>query len=403
MLLPGGADWSPRRTDLLAAGGRIAAIGPGLAGPDGAEVLDGAALLLMPAFVNAHTHSPEALARGRAPRARLDAWLTAAYGAGEDALPPDAIAAAIRASAHDAIRSGAVSVTDHFRQIPPNAEAVRAAAEAWRGTGLSARVAVMMRDRASPPGTTPPPGADVLLPLADALLRDPPPGVEIGLGPSAPQRCTDALLAGLAETARRHGAFLHLHCCETAKDAADCRVLYGRSAIAQLAALGVLGPRTELAHCVHVDDADLDLLAATGSVMVHNPVANLRLGSGIAPVARALRRGVRLAIGTDGAGSNDSQDMQEAAKLAFLLPRAALGEEEWPEHGPVLAAATGHAVLATGARADILAFDLAAPAFAGARPAELAPRVLLAARPHDIRHLLASGRFLLRDGTLIVP
>ena len=399
-LLPGGDDWSPRPgLDLHLEAGRVAALGAGLPVPPGAHVLEATHLLLLPAFRNAHTHSPEALVRGRAPLARLEHWLGAAYGDGADAMDLPTLRRAVIASAVDTVRGGAAEVTDHLRQIPQRPEAVAAASRAWAGTGLSARIAVMLRDRAMPHGLEAP-SLHALLDLAAACLAGAQERVAVGLGPSAPQRCSDALLTGLHRLAREAGSFLHLHLCETAEDAAACRALYGRSAVSHLHALGLLGPGTELAHCVHVEEEDLAILAGTGAVMIHNPLANLRLGSGIAPVARALAKGVRVRLGSDGAASNDSQSMLEAAKMALLLPRAARPQSEWPRPEKVLAMATAGAMLAPGEAADLLAFDLRAPAFAGARPEELAPRLLLAAREADIVHLIAAGRFLIEDRRL---
>ncbi len=396
-LLPGGSDWTPRRADLAIVDGRIAP-----AAPEGAEIVEAGRLLLLPAFVNAHTHSPESLARGRAPMARLDEWLAACYGDGQDALDEAGIRRAILLTAAENIRGGAVAVTDHFRQIPLSVPAVRAAAAAWAETGLRVRLAAMLRDLVSPSADVVPDTATALA-FAKELVKDPPPGVALGLGPSAPQRCSDALMAGVAELARAHGAFLHLHLCETALDAERCRTRFGRAPVAHLESLGLSGPDVEYAHCVHLGDEELDRMAASGTRFVHNPVANLRLGSGIAPVARALARGVAVAVGTDGAGSNDTQDMLEAAKLACLLPRAGRPDAEWPTPEAALAAATGGAVLAPGAGADLIAVALDAPAFAAARPAELAARLLFGARPADIRHVVGGGAFLMRDGALTSP
>ena len=204
----------------------------------------------------------------------------------------------------------------------------------------------------------------------------------------------------MADLAREFGCFVHLHLCETAQDAQRCRDRFGSHPVVALAALGLAGPHVEYAHCVHLVDEELDLMAAAGTLFVHNPMANLRLGSGIAPVARAAARGVRIRIGTDGAGSNDTQDMLEAAKLALLLPRVGRPDEEWPTPEAILRMATGDARLAPGARADILALDLRAPAFVNARPEEFPARLLMAARPRDITHVLADGQFLLRQGAL---
>ncbi len=398
-LLPGGTDWTPHAgVDVLVQDGRVVAIGAALPAPEGAERIAAGHLLLLPAFVNAHTHSPESLARGRAPMARLDEWLAAAYGTGQDALDAASIRHAIAVTATETIRGGAVAVTDHFRQMPLSPEAVRIAGAAWAETGLRVKLAAMLRDLVSPSADVVP-DTDAALAFARDVLDAPPKDVTIGLGPSAPQRCSDALLAGVATLARERGAFIHLHLCETALDRARCLTRFGRAPVAHLAALGLAGPDIEYAHCVHLDDDELSMMAGAGTLMIHNPVANLRLGSGIAPVARAVARGVRIAIGTDGAGSNDTQDMLEAAKLACLLPRAGRPDAEWPTPEATLAMATGGA-LVPGARADLIAVLLAAPAFAGTRPGELAARLLLAARPRDLVHVISAGAFLLRDGEL---
>lgn len=398
-LLRGGADWTPAAgVDVLLRDG-VVAEGPA---PD-AEVVEAAHLLLLPAFVNAHTHSPEALARGRAPMARLDEWLAVEYGDGQDALPAARIRKAILISCAEAIRGGAVQVTDHFRQIPPSVDSVAAAASAWAEGGIRARVAMMLRDLPSPSASFVPPSTAEALAVTAALLRDPPKGAVVGLGPSAPQRCSDELLRGVARLAREHGAFVHLHLCETAKDAADIRARFGTDPVAALEALGLAGRDVEYAHCVHLVDSELDRMAASGTTMVHNPLANLRLGSGIAPVARALGRDVTVRVGSDGPGSNDTQDMLEAAKFAMLLPRAGRPDAEWPTPAQTLAMATAGHALVPGARADVIAFDLRAAAFTDAKPEEILSRLLLAARPRDLRHVLRDGDFLMRDGALVPP
>jgi guanine deaminase len=389
-LLPGGTDWSPRHTDLLIRAGRITAIGSEASSLSSGAEIDARRLLILPAFDNAHTHSPEVLARGRAPLSRQAAWLAEAYAGGIDALDSERIGRAVRSLGQELAQGGTTAVTDHFRQIPQHRAAVLAAVEAWRETGLRARVAVMLRDRALPPGTAAYDLSTILALATECLAlggRD----VAVGLGPSAPQRCSTPLLTGLGRLVREAKSFLHLHVCETAADAASCRSLYGESAITHLDRLGLLGPATELAHCVHVDDDDLRRLAATGTVMIHNPAANLRLGSGLAPIARALTLGVRLRLGTDGAGSNDCQSMLDTVRLACLLPRNTLPEAEWPMPSSVLAMATAGARIEVGAATDLLAFDLDAPAFLDATDAELVPRLALAARETDLAFVLQGG------------
>ncbi|HZP78545.1 MAG TPA: amidohydrolase family protein [Pseudolabrys sp.] len=397
-VLPGGDDWQARRADILIDGVSIAAMAPKLAAPADAQVIDASALIVMPAFINAHTHSPEMLGRALAPMAEQAEWLAVAYGDGRDALAGEDIARAIRLCAADLVRGGAVGVTDHFRQVPMRAEAVHAAAQAWAATGLDARIALNLRDRVSAPSAGPAMSTEAVLALARDLMDADLP-VPVAPGASAPQRASDRLLTGLFALSRERASPLHMHLCETAADAAACRALYGVSAVAHLDRLGVLGPQVELAHAVHVDAGDLDIIAARGASIVHNPVANLRLGSGVAPVARALRAGVNVRLGTDGAGSNDTQSMLEAAKFALLAPRAAMSRGEWPTPEQVLRMATAGAVLAPGQPANLLAFDAAASAFLGAE-SDPAPHIVLAAREADIVHVIGRGRFLMRNRRL---
>ena len=403
-VLPGGGDWLARRgVDLLISGGTIAALGTDIAAPDGTSIMDASGLLLTPAFVNGHTHSPEMLGRGILPMAGQVEWLTEAYGEGRDAMTMAEIARAVRLCALEAIRGGAVAVTDHFRQVPSNAAAVRAAADAWGRSGLKARIAVGLRDRVAEGGglVGVPNSAGAVAPTTEVLglveeLLDQDLPVPVGFGPSAPQRVTDTLLVRAAEIARARGSFFHMHLCESLEDTAECRALYGVSAVAHLDRLGVLGPGVELVHAVQVDDEDLAIIAARGAAIVHNPVANLRLGCGVAPVVKALQYGVTVALGTDGAGSNDTQSMLEAAKFALLAPRVVFPVAFWPTPEQVLDFATAGKEIRPGAPADLIAFEAGASAFVNAEQ-DWASRITLAARETDILHVVCAGNFLMRD------
>lgn len=390
-----------RGRDILVVDAHVAAIGKDLAAPDGAEIVDARGLLLVPGFVNAHTHSPEALARGRAPMARLDGWLADAWR-GLDALDEAGIEAAIDACADEMIREGCVAVLDHFRQTPQTDWGLRAARRAWARSGLDATLAIMLRDKPTSSGASPGDPAESLALLDAALAVDD--GVKIAVAASAPDRASPEFLNALVARARAAKAPLHMHVCETAEDAAACRAAFGTSAISHLEKIGALGTRTSLAHCVHLDAGDPARLAATGTTLVHNPVANLRLGSGIAPIRAALDAGVTLAIGTDGAASNDSQSMHEAIKHACLLSRVAGGHDKWLSPREALAAGIGGGAsfgvaplrIAAGARADIACF--------AADAASLTPlhdpvaQIVFAAARGDVAHTMAKGRFLMRDG-----
>jgi guanine deaminase len=193
---------------------------------------------------------------------------------------------------------------------------------------------------------------------------------------------------------------------ETAEQARFARETYGRSSVRRLADLGVLGPHVSCAHGVWLDAEDIALLAAAGARVVHNPVANLRLGSGRAPVAALRRAGVVVALGTDGAASNDSLDLLESAKTALLLSR--LGpREEWLGPRDVLEMATSAgrvllggavAAVAPGMPADLAAFELDAPPLVPLH--DPGAQLVLGGPAVRARHAFVAGRWVLRDGRL---
>ncbi|MGQ9369278.1 amidohydrolase family protein [Azospirillum sp. ST 5-10] len=401
--------------DILIEADRIVAVGPGLADAwPAATRIDGRGRLALPGLVNAHTHSPETLARGTGEGLPQAGWLATVWRR-LDRLSPECIRLAVLLGAVEMLRGGVTAVLDHFRQTPMRPEAVEAAAAAYEEIGLRAVVAVMLRDAVDGDGRlvgapwAPAEPAGRLLDLCEAAARrrgGPDAPVRIGVAPSAPLRATDALLAGAGDLSRRRALPFHTHVDETAAEAAAARAGDGRSATARLDALGALGPRASLAHCVWLAPGDADRIAAAGATVVHNPVSNLRLGAGVMPLGALRRAGVRVALGTDGAASNDGQSLLESVKTAAILHRAGHADPGlWPSAAEALrmavdggAAALGLAPgrLAPGARADIALFDLDAPAFVPLNGA--AEQLVLAGAALRADRVLVAGREVLRDG-----
>jgi 5-methylthioadenosine/S-adenosylhomocysteine deaminase len=209
--------------------------------------------------------------------------------------------------------------------------------------------------------------------------------------------------------ANERGGLFSTHAAETRAEQETVTGRHGRSVIRHLDALGLLDPRTVLAHCVWLDDEEIAILARTGATVAHNPVSNLKLASGIARVPDMLAAGVRVTIGTDGAISGNDLDMWLALRLAATLHRGARLDATAVTTDQALAMATRDAAAALGAAdrlgslevgklADMVLLDLrrphAVPLF------DPLTHIVFSAAKSDVRHVFVGGRRVVRDGAL---
>jgi guanine deaminase len=380
--------------DVLLEGHTIREVGPpGLAAPTEARVVDARDRLLMPGLVNAHTHSHGALSKGLvADRVRLETYLVSAGALSSHRGPEDKYLSALL-SAMELVRRGCTAAYDLFVEYPlPSVEGVHAVARAYRDVGLRAVIAPMMADRTlwqALPGlmASLPPEVrgrverlraapqEASVEVCRAILRGWPfdrAMVRPALGPTIPLHCSDEFLTACRDLAREFEVPLQTHLAESRTQALlGPRTYAGRTLTAHLADLGLLGPRFSGAHGVWLDDDDIGRLADAGASVAHNPLSNLRLGSGVAPVRRMRRRGLHVGIGTDSVSTSDTQNMFEATRLASYLSRVvSVDAEDWLGADEVLAMATAGSPrvlgmddligrLAPGYRADIVFLDLA--------------------------------------------
>ena len=175
-------------------------------------------------------------------------------------------------------------------------------------------------------------------------------------GPSAVQRCSDQLLVGAAELAHKRKLPMHIHLAETKPQAVMGQRIYGTSLLRHLDEIGVLDARLSLAHSIWIEPGDIELFAKRGATPVHNPASNLRIGSGLAPVREYLSAGVNVALGTDGAASNDGQNMFDAVRFAALIHNQAGSDfTNWLIPHGALAMATFNGARAFGIDAGVIA------------------------------------------------
>ncbi len=418
--------------DVLIDGDTIREIGPpGLTAPTTARTFDAHDRLLLPGLVNAHTHGHGGLSRGLVPdRAPLELLLTVAGAVNGNRTVEDKYLTA-QLSAIELVRKGCTACYDLNVEYPlPTVEGIQAAARAYRDVGIRAVVAPMMADRTlweALPGllealpetarrqvekirTAPWPAS---VEACREILRTWPfdrASVRPALGPTIPMHCSDEFLIACRDLAREFDVGIQTHLAESKTQAVLGRRKYGKTLTAHLGELGLLGPRFSGAHGVWLDREDIRRLADVGASVAHNPLSNLRLGSGVAPARMMLEGGLTVGIGTDSAASSDTQNMFEGIRLAAYLSRVrSLDHRRWLSAEEALTMATEGSArvlgmadrigrLAPGFKADITFLDLTSTAFVPLNDALL--QIVNSESAGAVDSVMIDGRLVLEHGRL---
>src|SRR5947199_6336186 len=389
------------------AGDSIAAVGPGAETYAAADTIDCGGRVVMPGLVNAHTHVPMTLLRGLADDLRLDVWLMGYMMPVErEFVSPDFVRLGTRLGCAEMIRSGVTCFADmyYFEE---------AIAEATAEAGMRALCGQTVLRFPTPDATS---YEDSLARARDFIERwRGHPLVVPAPAPHAPYTCTPDILRSCAELAAEFDVPLHIHLSETALEVEASRRLHGMPVIPWVKKQGLFGAKVLAAHCVHVDEGEIRALKGLGAGIAHNPTSNLKLGAGVAPVAKMLELGLDVGIGTDGAASNNDLDMFEEIRLAALLAKGAGGDPTALPARDALAMATrlgARAVhldhltgsLEPGKRADLIVVDLDrlhnVPAF-DRDPNGVYAQVVYASKSTDVVDVMCNGAWLMRDRALL--
>ncbi|MGN6867205.1 MAG: 8-oxoguanine deaminase [Solirubrobacteraceae bacterium] len=328
---------------LVIEGDRIVAVGEGPApesmGGDGAggsnlHRIDGRGHLATPGLVNCHHHLYQWATRGLAQDATLFEWLVALYPVWA-LIDDDTCWAAARAGLAALARSGCSASTDHHYVFPRGAgDLLEVEIGAAASVGLRFHPCRGSMDLGRSDGGLPPDEVvedrDAILAASEAAIsrfHDPAPGamVRIALAPCSPFSVTRGLMTDAADLARRRGVRLHTHLAETIDEQAFCQEHFGMRPVDYVEELGWLGDDVWLAHCVHVNDAEITRFRATGTGVAHCPNSNARLGTGIAPLAGLVGAGVAVGLGVDGAASNEDGGLASEMRAALQFARLAGG------------------------------------------------------------------------------
>ena len=355
--------------------------------------------LVMPGLINAHTHSPMVLFRGMADDLPLKTWLEEHIFPAEAKLNKKLIALGAELACAEMIRSGTTSFVDMYLFEETIAQVTdRAGMRAWLGEGIF--------DFPSPAF---PSGLEALKETARLAGRwQDNPRITITVDPHTPYTCSSKLLEKAGELASRLGLHVVIHLAETRWEAEEIKNNKGLSPVEYLDSLGLLRPDLLAVHCVWLSEGDMDILGERGVSVAHCPESNLKLGSGIAPVARLLEKGVRVTLGTDGAASNNDLDMFCEMDTAAKLPKGVLENPSVVSAGQVLSMATTAAAralgrddlgrLAPGNQADMVVLDLDRPSL---RPCyNCISHVVYAARGADVTDVMVAGKLLMEKGEL---
>jgi len=316
---------------IVIEGERIVAIGEGAA-PDtlDARRIDGRGRLATPGLVNCHHHLYQWATRGFAQQATLFEWLVELYPVWA-LIDAEVCWAAARAGLAALVRSGCSASTDHHYVFPRDAgDLLEVEIGAAASVGLRFHPCRGSMDLGRSDGGLPPDEVvedrDAILAASEAAIsrfHDPAPGamVRIALAPCSPFSVSGGLMIDAAELARRRGVRLHTHLAETIDEERFCQERFGVRPVDYLEELGWLGDDVWLAHCVHVNDAEIARFGATGTGVAHCPNSNARLGAGIAPVANMIGAGVPVGLGVDGGASNEDGGLASEIRAALQFAR----------------------------------------------------------------------------------
>ncbi len=373
------------------------------------QIVDCAGCLVMPGLVQAHVHTCQTLARGRADDLELLDWLRTVIWPYEAALDEAATAASAELACAELLLGGTTAILD--MATVRHTDAIFAAAER---SGIRATIGKAMMDADDPhiPAGLRETTASSLDEASRLIKRwhDTADGrLRYAYAPRFVLSCTDELLREVAAQARQLGVRIHTHASENHAEIALVRERFGKDNIEVLDELGLLGDHACIAHCIHLSANERHLLAARGAHVCHCPSSNLKLASGVCPVPELIAAGIGVALGADGAPCNNNLDGFLELRLAALLHKPRSGPRALPAPEIVRIATRGGAAalglsdrigtLEIGKRGDLIAIDLSALHTIPSTSAW--STIAYAVQSCDVRHVAVDGAIVVRDRTLL--
>lgn len=364
---------------------------------DGLKVIDGKGFVAMPGLINLHNHVSMSLMRSYADDMPLMPWLTEKIWPFEAKLTADDIALGARLGIAEMLLGGTTAFADMYWMT-------RYIAEEADKMGIRALIGSSFLD-----GRTDEFEADIAY-LGERYAGKEDSVVKIAVAPHAPYTCSpDTVKLGLGKC-RKYGIGVHTHISETRDEIAIIKEKYGKTPVEYFRDLGMFDYPTLAAHCVWVDEKDMEIMARYGVSVAHNPQSNMKLASGAAPVAKMLEHGLNVGVGTDGPSSNNDLDMWDEMRTASLLQKlvnydpCALPAYQTLQMATVNGAKalgmegkTG--VIKKGAYADIILVNVASPHLNPHN--DIIANLVYCGKASDVDTVIVNGKVLVENRRLL--
>lgn len=384
---------------LSVDGDKISYIGNNQPAGEFDEIKDMSGKLLMSGFYNCHNHCPMVLLRGVGSDLPLNEWLFNKVFPIEDKLTADEIYAGTNLALLEMIAGGTVSFSDMYFEPQVTAKAV---ADAGMKANLTRPVQSFDPNEEAKDSFR----IAQSLELYNEWNQAENDRVLIDFSIHAEYTCTEKIAAAYIEECNKRNGLLHIHLSETVKEHNECKEKYGKTPTEWFNSLGAFDSRAFAAHCVTLEDSDMEIILEKGVHIVHNPTSNMKLGSGFARIPKMLDMGINVALGTDGAASNNNLDMLEEIHLASVIHNGYMQDATVMNADTVIKMATINGAklqgrddcgeLKVGNKADIIGISLDKPHM---RPIiDEKSLITYSAQSSDVAMTMVDGKILYENG-----
>ena len=391
-----------KETSILIENDRISKIGD--IDCDGCQIIDGKHKLVMPGLINTHGHLAMSLFRNYKDDVDLDTWLHKYIFPKEDELKDGDCYYPVLLSTIEMIRAGITNTADMYFFME---DAVRAVAESGIKANLSRSVSCFGEFTRSTDYRL-----KEMISLYEKYNGSFDGRIKVSFAPHSIYTCTPEYIRECGEIAREYNADLQIHMCETLKEVNDCKEKYGITPFELCESLSLFNNNNTIAaHCVHLSDVDYEIIKKHNITISHNPTSNLKLASGVADIPKALELGINVSLGTDGAGSNNAQNLFNEMRLCGILHKGIKLNPEVVPANEVLKMATINGakafndketgIIEEGKKADLIILDIDKPHYYPLDNERMINSLIYSSNSSDVETVIIDGKVIMKNKELL--